>query len=132
MIGTDATVFVVDDDPSVRKSLLRLIRSGGWRGEAFGSAREFLARPSFSGTGCLILDVRMPGMTGPELCRAMAERKIFLPVIFLTAHSDIPPDISAWYEGKVDFLAKPVEAEVLLQAVQLALESHSKMQTRKK
>jgi two-component system, LuxR family, response regulator FixJ len=74
----DATVFIVDDDPSVRKSLLRLIHSGGWHGEEFASAREFLAWPAFSGTGCLILDVRMPGMTGMELCGEMAARNITL------------------------------------------------------
>ena len=131
MTRIDGTVFIIDDDPSVRKSLLRLIRSGGWNGEAFASGQEFLARPALSGTGCLILDVHMPGMMGPELCRAMTERNIVLPVIFLTGHAEIPPSIITWYEGAVDFLVKPVEAEVLLQAVRLALESHSETQNRK-
>jgi len=128
MTRTDATVFVVDDDPSVRKSLLRLIRSGGWHGEAFASAQEFLARPAFSGTGCLILDVRMPGMMGPELCNMMAARNIALPVIFLTGHADIPEGVDAWNEGAVDLLVKPVDTEVLLQAIRLALERHAAAQ----
>jgi len=131
MTGTDATVFIVDDDPSVRKSLLRLIRLGGWQGEAFASAQEFLARPAYSGTGCLLLDVRMPGMTGPELYNAMAERNIPLPVIFMTGHDDIPSGLDATSEGSVDFLVKPVDAEALLQAIRLALERHAAAQNRK-
>jgi two-component system, LuxR family, response regulator FixJ len=125
MTMTDATVFIIDDDPSVRKSLLRVIRFGGWDGEAFASAQEFLARPTFSGTGCVILDVRMPGMMGPELCSVMAARNIALPVIFLTGSADIPEGIETWNEGVVDFLVKPVGAKALLQAIRQALERHA-------
>jgi FixJ family two-component response regulator len=125
---TDATVFIVDDDPSVRKSLLRLIRSAGWHGEAFASAGEFLARPAFSGPGCLILDVRMPGMTGPELRDAMAAQNISLPVIFLTGQADIPAGLEAWDGGVADFLVKPVDAEALWQAIRLALERYAAAQ----
>jgi FixJ family two-component response regulator len=128
MTRTDATVFIIDDDPSVRKSLLRLIRSSGWHGEVFASAEEFLARPAFSGTGCLVLDVCMPGMMGPELCNLMAARNIALPVIFLTGHADIPAGADAWNEGEVDFLVKPIDAEALLQAIRLALERHAAAQ----
>jgi FixJ family two-component response regulator len=124
-----ATIFIVDDDPSVRKSLMRLIRSAGWNAEAFPSAREFLARPPFSGTGCVVLDVRMPGMTGPELRAQMIAQKIFLPVVFLTGHSDIPTGVEAMKRGAVDFLVKPVDSEVLLRAIRLALERHASEKT---
>ncbi len=124
MISTDATVFIVDDDPSVRKSLLRLVRSGGWHGEAFASPQEFLARPAFSGIGCLILDVRMPGMMGPELCSVMAEKDISLPIIFLTGSVDLPKGVEAWNKGVVDFLVKPVNAETLMNSIRKALEGH--------
>jgi len=100
------------------------MRSAGWNAEAFPTAREFLARPLFSGTGCVVLDVRMPGMTGPELREQMAARKISLPVIFLTGHGDIPTGVEAMKKGAVDFLVKPVDGEALLQAIRLALERH--------
>ncbi len=128
MTHTKTMVFIVDDDPSVRKSLLRLIRSGGWHGEAFASAQEFLALPAFSGTGCLILDVCMPGMMGPELCDVMAARNINLPVIFLTGSTGFPEGIDPWSSGAVGFLVKPVEAEELMQVVRQALERHAAAQ----
>lgn len=131
MTGTETTVFIVDDDPSVRKSLLRLIRSGGWHGEAFACAQDFLALPAFPETGCLILDVRMPGMMGPELCNVMAAKNITLPVIFLTGSAGLPEDVSPWSTGAVDFLVKPVEAEELLQAVRQALERLAAAQNHK-
>ena len=124
MAKNEVTIFVVDDDAAVRKSLMRLTRSAGWNSEGFASAHEFLARPRFSGTGCVVLDVRMPGMTGPELREQMAARKISLPVIFLSGHSDIPTGVDAMKKGAVDFLVKPVDDEVLLRAIQLALERH--------
>jgi FixJ family two-component response regulator len=119
------TIFIVDDDASVRKSLLRLVRSAGWQGAAFASAKEFLAQAVFSGTGCVVLDVRMPGMTGPELRDWMAERDISLPVIFLTGHGDVPAGVDAMKKGAVDFLQKPVNDEALLQAIQQAVERHA-------
>ena len=128
MDRTDATIFIVDDDPSVRKSLLRLIRSAGWQGEAFASAQEFLAQAAFARAGCVVLDVRMPGMTGPELRDLMAAQEISLPVIFLTGHGDIPTGVDAMKKGAVDFLQKPVDDEVLLQAIQHALERHAEAQ----
>jgi FixJ family two-component response regulator len=129
MNKTDATIFIVDDDPSVRKSLLRLIRSAGWQGEAFASAREFLARTVFSRTGCVVLDVRMPGMTGPELRDLMAEQASSLPVIFLTGHGDLATGVDAMKKGAVDFLQKPVHDEALLQAIQQAVERHAAAHT---
>ncbi len=125
MTKTEATVFIVDDDPSVRKSLLRLIHSSGWHGEAFASAEEFLARPAFSGIGCLILDVRMPGMSGLELRDVMAAQNISLPIIVLSGHADIPAGMHAGDELVVDFLVKPVPAEVLLQSIRNGLEKRA-------
>ena len=121
---TNATIFVVDDDASMRKSLLWLLRSAGWHAEAFTCAEEFLARPPFSGTGCLILDVRMPSMTGPQLRDQLAAGNDSLPIIFLTGHGDVPTGVDAMKKGAVDFLLKPVDDQVLLQAVQLAVERH--------
>ena len=119
------TIFIVDDDPSARKGLVLLVRSAGWHGEAFASAREFLARPAFSGVGCVILDVRMPGMTGLELRDAMAAQNISLPIVFLTGHGDVPTGVDAMKKGAVDFLQKPVDDEALLEAIQRALEQHA-------
>jgi FixJ family two-component response regulator len=127
----NATIFIVDDDPSVRKSLLRLIRSAGWQGEAFASAQEFLARAAFSGTGCVVLDVSMPGMTGPELRDWMTAQDVSLPIIFLTGHGDISTGVEAMKKGAVDFLQKPVNDEALLQAIRSAVQRHAVAQIRK-
>ena len=126
--SSSVTVFIVDDDPSVRQGLLWLVRSAGWQGEGFASAREFLERPLFSGTGCVILDVRMPGMSGPELRDVMSARNISLPVIFLTGHGDVPMSVDAMKKGAEDFLQKPVNDEALLQAIRRALERHAAAQ----
>jgi len=126
--SSPVTVFIVDDDASARKGLLWLVRSAGWQGEGFASAREFLERPVFSGTGCVILDVRMPGMTGPELRDVMSARNVSLPVIFLTGHGDVPMSVDAMKKGAVDFLQKPVNDEALLQAIRRALERHAAAQ----
>jgi len=127
-VKNDATIFVVDDDASMRKSLLWLLRSAGWHAEAFASAEEFLAQPSFSGTGCLILDVRMPHLTGPQLRDQLAARNSSLPIVFLTGHGDVPTGVDAMKKGAVDFLLKPVDDQILLQAVQLAVERHQTAQ----
>ena len=130
MARTDTRIFIVDDDPSVRRSLTRVVRSAGWNAEAFASARDFLDKPSFSGTGCVVLDVRMPGMTGPELREQMAARRISLPIIFLTGHGDVPTGVEAMKKGAVDFLMKPVDDEVLLEAIRMALQRHKSGQAR--
>jgi FixJ family two-component response regulator len=106
------------------------MRSAGWRGEAFASAQDFLAQPAFSGAGCVVLDVRMPGMTGLELRDLMAAQKISLPVIFLTGHGDIPTGVEAMKKGAVDFLQKPVNDEALLQAIQQAVDRQAAAHTR--
>jgi len=118
-------IFVVDDDAAVRRSLLRLMRAAGWNAEGFASAAEFLNRPPGPGTGCVVLDVNMPGMNGPELQQRLAELGLSLPVIFLTGNGDVPTGVRAMKNGAVDFLLKPVDDEVLLQAIDAALRRHA-------
>jgi FixJ family two-component response regulator len=125
MTDSGATIFVVDDDASVRRSLARLLRAAGWNVEAFASTSEFLERPSYPGIGCLVVDVSMPGMTGPELHDRMADRGFSLPVIFLTGHGDVRTGVRAMKQGAVDFLLKPVDDKVLLQAIRQAVGRHA-------
>jgi FixJ family two-component response regulator len=120
---TDAgTVFIVDDDPAVLKSLARLLRSANHAVAVFASAQEFLAGDHPSQPGCLVLDVEMPGLTGVELQQALAGRHSALPIIFLTGHGDIDMGVHAMKLGAVDFLTKPVDGDVLLEAVRDAIE----------
>lgn len=121
----EVSVFVVDDDDSVRTSLQRLLRAAGWDVEAFACGRDFLGRAPFEGTGCLLLDVRMPGMTGPDLHERMTQAGLSLPVVFLTAHADVPTGVQAMKKGAVDFLLKPVDEELLLNAVHRAVMWHA-------
>jgi FixJ family two-component response regulator len=114
-------VFIVDDDPSVRKSLARLIRAAGYRIEAFASAREFLVRERYADPCCLVLDVRMPGLTGLDLQEALAGAGRRMSIVFVTGHVDIPGSVRAIKHGAVDLLTKPVDAQDLLAAVQRAL-----------
>jgi FixJ family two-component response regulator len=119
---THSTVFVVDDDPSVRKGLVRLLKSAGYVVESFASAREFLDRIGRGeSAGCVVLDVRMPGLSGLELQRELRAFTPPIPIIFLTGHGDIPMSVRAMKDGATDFLAKPVHDEDLLVAVQQAL-----------
>jgi FixJ family two-component response regulator len=121
MLEPGATIFVVDDDAAVRRSLTRLLRSAGWNAEAFASADDFLERAPITGPGCVLLDVNMPGMTGLELQARMSEAGIPLPVVFLTGKGDIPMSVNAMKHGAVDFLVKPVEENVLFQALEQAI-----------
>jgi FixJ family two-component response regulator len=130
MSPSNTTIFIIDDDSSARKGLVLLLRSAGWQCEAFASARDFLARPAFSGTGCLVLDVCMPGMSGLELRDAMAAKNAALPIVFLTGHGDVPMGVDAMKKGAVDFLQKPVDDESLLQAISRAVERHALAQAR--
>lgn len=125
MNANEATVFVVDDDASVRRSLARLLRAAGWNVEVLPTAREFLQRVPISKPGCVVLDVRMPEMTGPELHDRMRERELSLPVVFLTGHGDVPTSVQAMKRGAVDFLLKPVDAAVLLETIARAVEWHT-------
>ena len=125
MSASEATVFVVDDDASVRRSLARLLRTAHWNVETLPTARAFLQRVSVSKPGCVVLDVRMPEMTGPELHDRMREMELSLPVVFLTGHGDVPTSVQAMKRGAVDFLLKPVDAGVLLKTVARAVEWHT-------
>lgn len=114
MSETQAVVFVVDDDASVREALGRLIRSAGLRVEAFASAEEFLNRPRADAPSCLVLDVRLPDLNGLDLQRRMVEARNEIPIVFITGHGDIPTTVRAMKAGAVEFLTKPlVEGDVL-------------------
>jgi|SRR5215831_15992381 len=120
----EPVVFIVDDDASVRKSLERLVRSVGLRGETFASALEFLQclqRKPADGPSCLVLDVRMPSVSGLALQEALAAAGHRLPIIFITGHGDITMSVRAMKAGAVDFLAKPFNDQDLLEAIQEAL-----------
>jgi FixJ family two-component response regulator len=110
-------VFVVDDNPSVRKSLSRLLAAAGYTVEAFASAREFLTRVPSEGPCCLVLDVRMPGLTGIELQAALAAAGRRMSIVFLTGHVDVPMSVKAMKGGAVDLLTKPIDREALLAAI---------------
>ena len=125
-MGVAASVFVVDDDPSVRKSLTRLIESAGYTVEAFASARDFLKAATAGGPCCLVLDVRMPGMTGLDLQRTLAQAVHRIPIVFVTGQGDIPMTVTAMKAGAVDFLTKPFAARDLLDAVHRAVEKDTR------
>ena len=115
-------VFVVDDDPSVRKLLTKLIQSIDLRVEAFASSGEFLARPLPAVPACLVLDVRMPGLSGFDLQERLLERGLEIPIIFITGFGNVPQSVRAMKAGAVDFLQKPFENQALLDAVNRALD----------
>jgi FixJ family two-component response regulator len=117
-----ATIFIVDDDSAVLKSLSRLLRSAGLAVATFSSPREFLERHDPKLPGCLVLDVAMPGLNGLELQQALVARGHELAIIFLTGHGDIPMSVQAMKRGAVDFLTKPVNDDDLLNAVRAAIE----------
>lgn len=118
---SDATVIVIDDEPSLRRSLSRLLRSAGYAVEVFASAREFLDQPPQEGLRCLVLDVKMPDLNGLELQQALIQRNRSLPIIFITGHGDIPTSVRAMRAGATDFLSKPFDAKDLLAAIERAL-----------
>jgi FixJ family two-component response regulator len=116
------TVFIVDDDPAVLKSLSRLLRASQFTVVTFGSPQEFLERHDPHTPGCLVLDVEMPGLNGLELQKALRVKGSAIPIIFLTGHGDIPMSVQAMKGGALDFLIKPVHDKDLLKAVEAALE----------
>ncbi len=122
MTSDSATVFIVDDDQSVRTALARLMRSAGLHAETFASAKEFLEREHPAGPGCMVLDLSMPGSTGLELQQDMAAADIDLPIVFLTGHGNVPSSVKALKSGAVDFLEKPVDDDRLLSAIKDAVE----------
>ena len=116
------TVFIIDDDASVRKSLSRLLDSLGFTAETFASAEEFLKRERYEGIGCLVLDVRMPGLGGMDLQEELNNADYTLPIIFITGHGDIPMSVKAMKKGAVDFLPKPFDEKELMDALKRAIE----------
>jgi FixJ family two-component response regulator len=118
---TEATVYVVDDDASVRRGLERLLRSAGHRVVTFGSAREFLERRDIESPSCLVLDIRMPGQNGLDLHETLIAAGRHLPVVFITGNGDIPMAVRAMKAGAIDFLAKPLDDKELLEAVRQAI-----------
>ena len=117
-----STVYVVDDDASIRQAIQALLKSVGLRSEAFSSAQEFLARKMAEGPSCLVLDVRLPGLSGLDFQRQLAEADVLIPIIFITGHGDIQMSVKAMKSGAVEFLTKPFHDQDLLDAVQQALE----------
>src|SRR5436309_8851031 len=122
MSEPEPIVFVVDDDLSVRRSTERLIRSIGLEVQTFTSAREFLKNPRPARPACLVLDVRMPGLSGMDLQHELTQSGIHIPIIFITAHGDIPMSVRAMKAGATEFLTKPFRSRSLLDAVQAAIE----------
>jgi FixJ family two-component response regulator len=122
MMANAGLVFIVDDDDSVRKSLSRVVTAAGYAVEVFASAQEFLARPQSIGPCCLVLDVRMPGVTGLDLQKTLAAGAVHrIPVVFVTGHGDISMSVTALKGGAVDFLTKPFDKNALLEAIARAL-----------
>ena len=123
MITEDApVVFIVDDDASVRRSIQDLLSSVALRSEAFATPQEFLASQRADCPGCLVLDVRLPGMSGLDFQRALTEAGVSLPIIFITGHGDVPMSVQAMKSGAVEFLMKPFRTQELLDAIQQALD----------
>jgi FixJ family two-component response regulator len=118
----DVVIAIVDDDPSAREGLSSLIRSVGLKVETFASAQEFLARPGAEVPSCLVLDLQLPGLSGLDLQKRMAEVGLEIPIVFLTGHGNIPASVQAMKAGAVEFLTKPFDDEELLRAIHEAVE----------
>ena len=118
----DAVIAIVDDDPSVREGLSSLIRSAGLLAETFESAQKFLDRPGAEAPSCLVLDLQLPGLSGLDLQKRMAEIGLETPIVFLTGHGNIPASVQAMKAGAVEFLTKPFDEQDLLHAIQEAVE----------
>ena len=121
MTDPNPIVFVVDDDPSIREAVKKLLASVGLRVEIFGSAGEFLKSNRPQAPACLVLDVRLPDLSGLEFQRDLAEANVNIPIIFITGHADVPMTVQAMKAGAVEFLTKPFRAQELLEAVQAAI-----------
>lgn len=125
---SNATIFIVDDEPAVRDSISMMIEQEGYQVTTFDSGEAFLSFYQQEVLGCVIVDVRMPSMSGLELQKLMVERQILLPIIFLTGHGDIPMSVDAIKSGAADFLTKPVTREKLLASIRPAIiESEKKL-----
>jgi len=127
MNSLNQTVYIVDDDPSVRKGLRRLLKSAGYEVEIFGSAREFLnVNPICEDPSCLVLDMKMPELSGFDLQQELKQKNYALPIVFITGHGDIPMSVKAIKTGAIDFLTKPFDEDDLLSAIQEALKKDIK------
>jgi FixJ family two-component response regulator len=122
MPGDAPVVYVVDDDAAARAAIQSLLHSVGLRAETFGSAREFLACRREDAPACLVLDVRLPGVSGLDFQRDLAARKVAIPIIFITGHGDIPMSVEAMKAGAIEFLTKPFRGQALLDAIHTAIE----------
>jgi len=120
--GAPSTVYIIDDDEAIRASIGGLLKSVGLRSESFASAQEFLSSGAAVKPGCLVLDVRLPGLNGLEFQRKLAEEGIDIPIVFITGHGDIPMSVKAIKSGAVEFLTKPFREQDLLDAIDQALE----------
>ena len=118
----DATVFVIDDDARMRAATERLLKSVGLHAESFATPKDFLTRKLPDGPSCLVLDVRLPGISGLEVQRKLTEMGVQIPIIFITGHGDIPMTVEAMKSGAVEFLTKPFRDQDLLDAIQQALQ----------
>jgi FixJ family two-component response regulator len=119
----ESTVYIVDDDPDMRDSLRWLLKTVGLRCEMFSTAEEFLQRYVHEGPACLVLDVRMPGTSGLDLFEGIVARGLRMPVLFITAHADVPMAVRAMKSGAVEFLEKPFNGQVLLEKIQRAIKN---------
>jgi len=119
---TDRTVFIIDDDPDIRASMRRLLKTVGLRAELFATAQDFLERKLPTGPSCLVLDMRLPGMSGLEVQRSLVKAGANIPIIFISAHGDIPMTVKAMKSGAVEFLTKPFRDQDLLDAIEQALQ----------
>src|SRR5713101_6676397 len=122
MTKPDSIVYVVDDDHSVRRAIKRLVGSAGLQVELFGSAQEFLQGRRPDAPSCLVLDIRVPGISGLDFQRQLAEANIHIPIIFITGHGDIPMSVRAMKAGAVEFFTKPFRDQDLLDAIHIAIE----------
>jgi RNA polymerase sigma factor (sigma-70 family) len=129
MTPGEATVFVVDDDTSIRTALKRLIKSLGFKVKTFDSAQAFLKNGPHDGPACLVLDVRMPEMSGIELQEQLTNTGLGMPIIFITGHGNIPMSVNAMKAGAVDFIEKPFEDQKLIDAINTAIKKNKKFRT---
>ena len=120
--GNTPTVFVIDDDPSIRRSIEGLLKSVALRSRSFANTQQFIANSATDGPSCLVLDVRLPGVSGLDFQRQLADAGVHIPIIFITGHGDIPMSVKAMKSGAVEFLTKPFHDQDLLDAVHQALE----------
>jgi FixJ family two-component response regulator len=122
MNGPNPTIFIIDDDSSMRRALSYLLQSAGYKVETYSSAEKFLQRDPYDGVGCILLDVRMPGLSGMDLQEKLMRPDYMMPIIFLTGHGELSMGVHAMKKGAVDFLTKPCDDEQLLAAVNRAVE----------